>query len=178
MKTTILLLVLGCVFLSGCSTNYTYPSKNISVLKKSQAYKEYELLSVRGDSAIVVLDWKERNSDPLPFSHAEVLKKDSIAFIYRENRGTSQTLVGTGVGLGIGVLMSISILTSPDYSAFSGVLTLAVITVTTLVGLIVGVVFDGFSYMDLSLASAKDRGFLHSISRYPDKEPPEMLYLK
>jgi hypothetical protein len=111
MKIFFLLLFLSGALLCGCSTNYNYPSKNITVRKTNGIEKEYGLLSVRGDTAIVVLDWAEAKVTPLPFSDAEVIGKDSIAKIVRDGIGGGSNtglgiLCGAALGTGIGVLLS------------------------------------------------------------------------
>ena len=175
-----LLFFLSSALLTGCSTNYNYPSKNISVLKKSGALKEYELLSVRGDTAIIVLDWAENNIKPISFSHAEAIKNDSIVNVFRNSEGVSKALVGAGVGLGAGIIEAIILLhAKPDFIIDSrGAEAFAAIIFSTLGGTLIGLIVDGWTTMDLSLTSTKDREFLRSISLYPDKEPEEMKYIK
>ena len=155
---------------------------------------DYGLLSVRGDSAIVVLDWMERNVSPTPFSHAEVIKKAPFyPLIYRAGEGGG--VVNTSVGfLGGGALGGIIglLLTPPPQHTNNALVALAEVANTSifayifigcLVGAIAGVLivnaFPLFSPSKyLSLRFAKDRAFLRSIAAYPDKEPDEMQYIK
>ena len=182
MKLFFLLFFLSCLFLSGCSTNYNYPSKNITVYKTNGVNKEYGLLSVRGDSAIVVLDWTESKIKPLPFSHAEVIKKDSITNIIRNGKGISKAGIGAATGLITGIVLGITILNSePKFIDLRGVDAALTVLITTLGGAIGGWILDitvPSPTIDLSLTSSKDREFLRSISAYPDKEPDEMQYIK
>ncbi len=178
MKTFFFFLL--SALLTGCSTNYNYPSKNITVIKTSGIEKEYGLLSVRGDSAIVVLDWSESKIHPLPFSHAEVIKNNVISRILRDGKGGGPAGLGIVVGaLGSGLLFSGGgILIYGSHSDAFGVLFM-------LAGAIVGGGIAGGIIgnalppsKELLLISAQDRDFLRSISAYPDKEPEEMRYIK
>lgn len=163
---------LSSAMLNGCAS-YKYPSKNITIQQRTGLEKEYGLLSVRGDSAVVVLDWAESKVRPLPYSHAEVIRKDNIANIIREGKTFSKTLIGLVAGLVVG-----SVLAIPYHGDFGAV---APFIFTVPSGILLGIIADQVlpdPTMDISLSSAKDREFLRSISAYPDKEPDEMQYIK
>src|SRR5882757_1960254 len=105
----IIFLFLGAFLAVGCHPLYNYQSSKITVYKIYDDEKDYSLLSVRGDTAITVLDWKERDSKPFPYSHVQVLRIDSIAWISRAARGAQPPTVGGFlVGAGVGFLLSIT----------------------------------------------------------------------
>ncbi|MFI5263519.1 MAG: hypothetical protein ACHQM6_03285 [Candidatus Kapaibacterium sp.] len=171
-------MMLTSVLITGCSTNYTYPSRKIRVLKKSGVLKEFELLSLRSDSAIVVLDWIESKVVPKPLSHAEVIHRDSIGNITRSSQGNSKVLIGAGIGLVSGVALDLLLpgIAPGFFTVFRG--RGGAVVVLTLTGALVGLMFESSMTMDLSLVSAKDREFLRTIALYPEKEPEEMQYIK
>ena len=187
MKKSIIFLLffLASALLSGCSTDYNYPSKKITVYKTNGVKKDYGLLSVRGDSAVVVLDWSESKVTPLPFSHAEIIKKDSISKIVREGKGAGEAMTtGARVGFIAGAIITLYFTaTHPSSSAnafdylfgpvFGGAL-------FSLPGALVGAIAASISPPTKSflLISNEDREFLRSIALYPDKEPDEMKYIK
>ena len=190
MKTYFLLFFAGAL-LSGCSTNYNYPSKKITVRKISGVEKDYGLLSVRGDSALAVLDWSESQVTPIPFSHAELIKKDSIRAIIRDGHESTGdyaygTLIGAAVGAGLLGITLNSLSGSGLFSPqdISTAARLLIIGGGAFVGFIIGaIVYSSNSDSEhpaksLLLSSEKDREFLRSISLYPDKEPEEMKYIK
>ena len=185
MKIFFLLFFFSSALLSSCAS-YNYPSKKITVVKAAGLEKEYGLLSVRGDSAVVVLDWAEAKVKPLPYSHAEVIRKKNIANIIREGKGAvPKTVMGAAVGLGIGAILYTNMINSikPDdwliaISKWDAILAFSSALVGgALIGLILDLALNSPT-IDLSLSSAKDREFLRSISAYPDKEPEEMQYIK
>lgn len=180
MKTTLLFLFFSAMIHTGCSTNYNYPSKNITIIKTSGIEKDYGLLSVRGDSAIVVLDWKESKISPLPFSHAEVIKKNLISRILRDGKGGGPAWLGILVGsLGSGLLFTggFVLIYGSHSDAFGALFMLAGSIVGG--GIVGGIIGNALPpSKELLLTSAQDRDFLRSISAYPDKEPDEMQYIK
>ena len=187
MKTFFLLFFLAGALLTGCSGNYYYASHKVTIYKTNSTKKEYSLFSVRGDSAIAVLDWAEAKVKPIPFSHVELIKRDSIIKIERDGHGgwIRSTLLGALAGLTIGELIAVGpfvflglpIPTGNPSSAHS-------INKTIDIGIISGTVIgSGISIIfpptkELLLTSDSDRFFLLSISLYPDKEPEEMRYVK
>jgi hypothetical protein len=178
MKIFFLLFFLPAVFLSGCSTSYNYPSGKITIYKIYEDEKDYALLSVRGDSAIVVLDWSEHDVKPIPFSHAQVMKNDSIAWIARDGKGSGDPtiagiLIGTGIGFILAVLDNGTYLGSGPQGNIFG---LEFIGLCTVLGAGISTQFPPSKEMTLS--SQKNREFLRQISAYPDKEPDEMHYIK
>lgn len=195
MKTTIILFILTGALLSGCSTNYNYPSKKITVHKTNGTKKEYALISVRGDSALAVLDWSEAQVIPIPFSHIEVLKKDSIRLVVRDGVGGGANIGlgiigGVAIGTGIGILLSpnpppqpntiptllVYPLTDFSYQLAKVIVIGGSIILAAVLGGVIGNAFP--PDMEMSFRSAKDREFLRSISLYPDKEPDKMQYIK
>jgi hypothetical protein len=196
MKTHLLLPLFAAAFLSSCSPSYIYPTKNITVILKNGAEKEYGLLSVRGDSAIVVIDWEERSVKPFPFSHAETLKKDLIQQILRKPKGiqTKYTYLTAIAGAVVGgVIASVSqehlahsnspvidTLVNPIIRTANVFTWAAYILIGTAIGAVPGLILDGFATpnMSLSLSNDQDQEFLRAISAYPAKEPNEMKYIK
>jgi len=149
--------------------------------------KQYELLSVRGDSALVVLDWEEREVEPLPFSHAIVLSKDPFTKIIGYDRdhpvenGIKGALFG-GLALGVAAV-GLGYIPFLDISATSSTYTHStyylIIAVSTFAGVAIGGIAGATAYRkELSLSFSEDRKFLRSISLYPDKEPDAMQYIK
>ncbi len=192
MKIFFLLFVLSTALLTGCSTNYNYPSKKITVHKVSGAESDYGLLSVRGDSAITVLDWAEASITPIPFSHVELIKRDSIARITRSGHGGGGENTGIGAEYGaaggaIGGLI-FGLWFEQTFQGF-GLSTnrssaLPFYSVMIVIGAGAGALIGAFignaipPSKELLLTSDSDRVFLRSISLYPDKEPDEMQYIK
>jgi hypothetical protein len=186
MKRTITLLLLTGMLAGGCHSTYDYPSHKISVMRLYHEDHDYELLSVRGDSAIVVLDWSERDSKPIPFSHAEVIVKDSLLWIARDGKGQGPpTLKGTAIGTGIGLLLG-AIFGYSSGSSYAGFgpgsapsQSIGVLFFCTGVGAALGAFFSTFpDKKELFLSSGEHVELLRKISRYPDIEPDEMKYIK
>lgn len=191
MKTFFLVFFLSSALLTGCSTNYNYPSKKITVHKISGAESDYGLLSVRGDSAIAVLDWAESRVTPIPFSHIELIKRDSIALITRSGQGGGgkNTGIGAAYGAGFGAIGGLIFdlwissalqgitTTNSSSNALSYVLFIGIgAGAGALIGAFIGNAKPPSK--KLLLTSDSDRAFLRSISLYPDKEPDEMRYIK
>ena len=203
MKTTIILLLLACALLSSCSYNYTYPSKKITVRKTDGSEKEYGLLSVRGDSAIVVIDWAESHVTPLPYSHSLVLRKDSISNILRlAHGGGDNANIGMLAGALLGGIIA-SQFTKPvtnDFLDFSRVqnffTVLGGICGGCIIGNLIGDLIPHYkdaafnknvspyskdevsNKNDSPLNHGWDTEFLRSISLYPNIEPEQMQYIK
>jgi len=187
MKTVYGAFFLSCVLLTGCSTNYTYPSKKITVNKTNGVKKDYVLLSVRGDSVITVLDWAEADVRPISYSHAEILSHEVIKNIIREGMGggINSTIGAIACGAAAGVL---TVALYPPVFHGSDILFfylpeflhIVVIAAGVSLGAIAGAAIgDAFPpNIDLLLSSARDREFLRRISLYPEKEPDEMQYIK
>ncbi|MFI5263520.1 MAG: hypothetical protein ACHQM6_03290 [Candidatus Kapaibacterium sp.] len=187
MKTRIYSLLLAAAFLSGCSTSYTYSSKKVTVNKTDGGMRDYALLSVRGDSAIVVLDWAEAHVYPLPFSHAEILQEEAIKNIVREGKGggINSTVGGLACAAAGGITAyTLFPFTANIYDVYLFFIPELVHVMAIAAGVSIGA-FIGSSIGDafppniyLTLSSAQDRNFLHSIALYPDKEPEIMDYIK
>lgn len=175
---------LSSAFLTGCGTNYNYSAKDISVYKTDGSHKTYDLLSVRGDTAIVVLPMWESDLKPISFSHAEVIRQDSILRIVRNGYsiGTT-TLVGAVGGAVIGAIWggirTAGFDNSTEYIN-SLQFTLILSALGAIGGLLPGVLVGGLfpSKRELFILSPLDREFLRGISLYPDKEPEIMQYVK
>jgi len=193
MKTVYLVFFLLSWLLSGCGTSYNYPSKKITVEKKitidkrnaerkNTVKKDYALLSVRGDSAIVVLDWAEAKVTPIPFSHAEVIKRDSIEMISRSGHsGIGNVLAGGMIGVLSGSIITGLLLPkrpSGDF-IFMPEKDFDVMTIGIVSGAVIGATLFYFLPPSkiLLLDSAEDREFLRRVSLYPEKEPEEMQYV-
>lgn len=186
MKTLFIFFFLSGAILSGCSTAYNYSSKKITIRKTNGTEKEYSLLSVRGDSAVTVLDWQEENVYPIPFSHITILKNDSIVQILRKGKGGGirSTIGGiSGAIAGGAVASAFMPFTVPGVSFFRLVyypifflIDLAVLGSGAVLGVYAGsAIGDVFPpSKELDPRSTNDREFLRSISAYPDKEPDEM----
>jgi hypothetical protein len=183
-----ILVFFFCSFLPACNPVYNYPTKKITLVKADSTEQDYGLLSVRGDSAVVVLDWAESKADPMPFAHAELIKKNSIIKIIRDGRGpaTKNILSGAGAGAIVGGLFSPllfrpTVMSGYYYSATELIEYYALtIAIGSFAGALIGSVFGAAmpSPKELYLNSESDRIFLHSISAFPDKEPDEMQYIK
>jgi len=165
-----ILLLLASLLITGCSTTYNYKSTHITVLQTDTTHKDYGLLSVRGDTAIVVLDWNEADVSPVPFSHAEVIKTTSGLEIMRSGHGGGgPVLVGALVGGLAGGIIG-SVLAPGDPRNGGGVILCAVI------GAMIANFFPPSK--ELHGTSKEDVKLLRSISLYPDTEPDEMKYIK
>jgi len=181
----LLFLFLASALISSCQPNYTYSSHKITVTGSpslatfTSEEKEYELLGVRGDSAIVVLDWQEQAVKPIPFSHAKLLKTDSILLVTREGKGTRPpTLAGIAIGAGVGFLFAV-IAGNQEFGGPGAAGTRAgfgIIGASTLLGAGISTLFPPDKKMFLN--SKTDWQFLKSIAAYPDHEPEEMNYIK
>ncbi len=190
MKTNIILLLIVTVLLSSCSYNYTYPSKKITVRKTDGTEKEYGLLSVRGDSAIVVLDWAEAHVNPLPYSHAEVIRKDSISNILRLAHGSGgNTIIGMVGGALLGGLIAsqFTIPLTPGLGQIAGLENILIVLGGIGGGFFIGSIIGNliphykdavFNKNDSPVNHGWDTEFLRSISAYPDKEPDIMQFIK
>ncbi len=185
MKIFFILFIMSSALFTGCSTSYNYQSSKITIHKIYEDEKDYSLLSVRGDSAIVVLDWSEHDVKPIPFSHAQVMRNDSIAWIGREGKGgfnspsSEAILLGAGFGaLTTGVLLPNRIFDSIFGSddIVRGLKIIIGIGIGAVVGALISIASP--SDLEITLGSQKSWEILHSISAYPDKEPPEMQYIK
>ena len=191
METTIIVILLSSLYLAGCKSS-SDSSKKITIRKNHGAKKEFALLSVRGDSAIVVLDWLESKESPLPLSHAELIRSDSIASILHEEYGSKESVtIGTLGGSIAGGLIASEFLPQPKkYSGadiffpvhpFEDVVTdlliiLAGITVGAVLGGIVGNEFSNSN--ELFLYRTSDQSLLRSIALYPGNEPEIMKYIR
>lgn len=158
-----LLFFLASVFLTGCSTTYQYESPKIAVLKTNGIQSDYALLSVRSDTALVVMDWKEWKADmSILVSLAQVIGQDSISKILRPYKGD--------ITLGL----------DDVYNSLGQDLVAAAIAVTVGIPLVTWYfIYNGNPPLkQLLLSSEADREFLRSIALYPNKEPDEMQYIK
>ena len=152
------LLFAASVFLNGCSTTYQYESPKIAVLKTNGVQSDYALLSVRSDTALVVMDWKEWKADLIiPELLAQVIGQDSISKILRPYKGE--------VTLGL----------NDVYNSLGQDLLAAAIAITVGIPLVTwALIYNGNPPLkELHLSSEDDRVFLRSI-----EEPPEMPFMK
>jgi hypothetical protein len=155
MKTSFLLFFFIAVFLGSCTSPGNYVTKyTISVFTKDSIVKKYDLLSVRGDSAILVSFYDA--SDSL---HLKLIKKDSISRITRKKEGVSGDYSGI-------------------FDHFHGLDIILIPLILPVALLIDAIATREGSPIEISLDSAKDCEFLRSIALYPDKEPDEMQYIK
>jgi len=177
-----LILLLFAALLESCAsyrTSEELHSSKIKVQPIHGADKYYSLLSVRGDTAISVLDWEESDTRPVPFSHALVLQKDSIRFIERESATSDQKtigmLIGSAAGLGLALASS-----AASYQGSGGFHLSSDVFSDILLGGSAGYFIGGFvkPVQHLSLASHDDRELLRSIAYYPHKEPQELQSIK
>ena len=168
-----MLSILSALF-SSCGNNYLTHGSEISVRTKNGEQKDYKLLSVR-DSSLVVIDAKEDIAIPA-FSHAEVIRNDSIYKIYRTGTpGASQYFLGGAAGFGIGALVGTVFNPQPQ----SGIKTFTREMNAGAIGMVCGMIISAFippNDKQLHPIYKKDKEFLRSISRFPGGEP-EMLKL-
>src|SRR5438094_942957 len=100
MKFRFTLLFFASVLVSGCTSaalenhSNSYRQSHVRIMDQDSRQNEYYILSVRGDSTLVVLDWNEAGIEPIPFSHAIVLTKDIILQVHRFGSGSIAATVG------------------------------------------------------------------------------------
>ena len=151
MKPTSIIFALAAFLFVSCTRPGGYSSANkIGVYNKAGIKKNYDLLSVRGDTAIVVSFWDE--SDSL---HVQSIKQDSISRIVREKSGVSE-----------------------DYSSLMDIkspLEIILIPLILPVALLVdAIITKEGPPIELATNSYINSGALRLVARYPDTEP-EML---
>ena len=132
-------------------------------MKTSGVQSDYALLSVRSDTALVVMDWKEWKADLIiPELLAQVIGQDSISKILRPYKGE--------VTLGL----------NDVYNSLGQDLLAAAIAITVGIPLVTwALIYNGNPPLkELHLSSEDDRVFLRSIAIYPIEEPPEMPFMK
>ena len=86
-----------------------FPFDILNENEKNRNRKDYELLTVRGDTALVVLDWAEAGVQPFPFSHATVVHTNTIAeidFVGGHNLGA---MIGALTGLATGIVVDLNL---------------------------------------------------------------------
>ena len=174
MKIFIAVLILS-IDIIGCKPSYDYPSKKINVALTNGISRDYGLLSVRGDSAIVVLDWQESEVRPIPLSHAELITKKAIVNISRagDRGGVANSVAGTLVGALAGGIVALPF----SQARYIGPMATGMgILSGSLIGLALGSAHP--ATRDLSLEVEDDRSLLRSISLYPEQEPAELRSLK
>ncbi len=187
MKTKIILLLLATVLLSSCGTGaiHRYSSNRITIEKKDSTSHEYALLSLRGDTALVVVE--PENSvyeEQISYSHAIVIKKNSIRKIIGKGRGGyAREFLGSFGGSGIGLLFALAQNTPGGFEPdgwFSGSPNGRRIAGGILLGCIVGGIAGSLlpAPVDIDPMKPEEIQYLRSISLYPNHEPEMMQYVK
>ncbi len=205
MKTFYLLFLLSSALFTGCSSSYiarsifhepepssgdNYSSKNIIIYNADSVAAEYAVLSIRGDSAIVVIDPAEaEHPENISYTRAVLFKKDSIKRIIRKAHGGANPIIGGLTGLATGLLIAYTIRQGSPFDRskdWSG---------NPLVDLMIpDPVWVGYPVLgwaagaligkalsipiDLSLSSPEDRTTLKSLALFPYGEPAVMQYIK
>ncbi len=195
LKSVPLLLLIASI-LSSCSNNYLSGGNEIFIRKIDGSNYNYKLLSVR-DSSLVVIDAK--NDAPLEnsYSHAEIIRFDSIYKVYRAGKRTeSQYIIAATAGF-IGGALSGESLAPPATAipppiipagSFYEVPTQYDYSKTYIdaaIGAVAGAAVGYFlariippNEKQLHPIILQDKDFLRQISKYPDIEPPELQKIK
>jgi hypothetical protein len=190
-----------CIFffvltLSGCSSHsllYSlldhatkedlHSAKNIFIYTHDSVAIEYAVLSVRGDTAIVVIDPEEiKHPDEISYSRAVVVNKNSHRKIVEHIKGGKPATIGLISGLVIGTMAAFAVHEArPKYDGWDPFST------NYLEYAILPLLFGGVgnwignsvtSEVELSLSSSDDRKKLKSFSLFPFGEPAIMQYLR
>ena len=157
MKLLTLIFILSA-FLGSCTTGGNYITNNtIVVYDNNNAKKNYNLLSVRGDSAIVVSYYDYCDS-----LHFKLIKRDAISRIEVKNTDANSGL-------------------SHDYSRFAESLSFGIVLLPVILPAML--VVDAITTceeppMEISMDSRIDRAYLRSFAVYPVQEPNEMRNVK
>ena len=161
MKIFFLLFILSSALLTGCRTSYQYESPKITVIKTNGIKSDYALLSLRRDTALVVMDWKEWDAhQSILVSPAQVIGQDSISKILRPYKGK--------ITLGL----------DDVYNSLGQDLSAAAIAIVCGIPLVTWyLIYNGNPPLkELHLSSRDDREILLRFAIYPIEEPKEMRY--
>ena len=164
--------LLGCLN-SGVRRDF---SDRVTIQTKSLPPKECRLLSVRADTAFVLIEQEEpAYDDKIAYSHAFIIKRDSIISLQCKGHGGSiNEAVFSLVGDCIGLVIGLQLWTLDSYNVVFKILPL--VAGCSFVGSLIGSVLP--APVDIKLSDPEEIRYLRSISTFPDKEPPEMQYIR